>query len=621
MMLLIGETFQDYVIDQQILIDECAYREVYKGHASDDESNRVFLTIYIKEDMPKNMDTANIHEFDMCSLLQGEHFLKYIDQGEAVIGGMPVAWMATKAVPFQTLNEWVLKDTPSEDAVLDVFCALLEGVQEITLLMRNGGHYNLNPNTVIVSNNEEKGKRSVYIVDMGHVSPPCAGTTEFDTKNISSYYRSRETILGRYSTASSIYSLGLLLGFMLCGRYPYDVDESDSLKTITAKVNDTELPEEIPDALKYIIYKAVSSNMTKRYEYIGDFLDAINDYRKDKQSSSHIPTILGSGSTMAEKIEFIRKVHREAFSNDNSGKQQVLDESPIGEAHVMKGDGFKAVAGMDSLKCKLRRDFVDVLTNKDIAEQYRINVPSILLYGPPGTGKTYISMRLAEECEMECSVINPSDLGSIYVHGSQIMIKELFENAASKAKKNGKGIILIFDEFDAICPQRNKEEKNGQSGEVAELLTQLNNCYEKNIFVIGTTNCLDRIDKAIIRKGRIDELVYVGLPDEPCRKQLFEYELTKRPHEENIDFNALVKMTEGFSPSDIAYLVKESARTSFEACLKNEDKHVVKINQQMLEDVIRASHPSVSRSDVMQYEKMRDELNSSWRPQPRIGFR
>jgi hypothetical protein len=49
--------------------------------------------------------------------------------------------MATKAVPFQTLNEWVLKDTPSEDAVLDVFCALLEGVQEITLLMRNGGHY------------------------------------------------------------------------------------------------------------------------------------------------------------------------------------------------------------------------------------------------------------------------------------------------------------------------------------------------------------------------------------------------------------------------------------------------------------------------------------------------
>jgi SpoVK/Ycf46/Vps4 family AAA+-type ATPase len=80
-------------------------------------------------------------------------------------------------------------------------------------------------------------------------------------------------------------------------------------------------------------------------------------------------------------------------------------------------------------------------------------------------------------------------------------------------------------------------------------------------------------------------------------------------------------MTDGFSPSDIAYLVKESARNSFEASLKNEGQEVVKISQSMLEEVIRTSHPSVSRMDITRYERMRDELNNSWKPERRIGYR
>jgi transitional endoplasmic reticulum ATPase len=312
------------------------------------------------------------------------------------------------------------------------------------------------------------------------------------------------------------------------------------------------------------------------------------------------------------------------MDKDNTSQGQGQPQQPhvtvsIG---VREGDGFKAVAGMDDLKQRLRRDFVDIVSNKELAKQFVIESSSMILYGPPGTGKTYIAMRLAEECGMECSVINPSDLGSIYIHGSQSMIKELFEKAKKKGEKNGKGVLLILDEFDALCPQRTPEDSNNQSGEVAEFLVQLNNCSERKVYVIGTTNCIDRIDKAVMRKGRIDNIIYIGMPDENCREQLFEYELKKRPYDENIDIKALAKMTEGYTSSDISFLVKESARNSFEASLQTEDKHIVKISQDVLELVIRNTRPSVSSDEVRRYEKMRDEFErrrSSHRPH--VGFR
>jgi transitional endoplasmic reticulum ATPase len=112
------------------------------------------------------------------------------------------------------------------------------------------------------------------------------------------------------------------------------------------------------------------------------------------------------------------------------------------------------------------------------------------------------------------------------------------------------------------------------------------------------------------------------MPDENCREQLFEYELKKRPYDENIDIKALAKMTEGYTSSDISFLVKESARNSFEASLQTEDKHIVKISQDVLELVIRNTRPSVSSDEVRRYEKMRDEFErrrSSHRPH--VGFR
>ena len=169
-------------------------------------------------------------------------------------------------------------------------------------------------------------------------------------------------------------------------------------------------------------------------------------------------------------------------------------------------------------------------------------------------------------------------------------------------------------------PKRTSENRDQQAGEVAEFLVQLNDCVEKNVYVIGTTNCLDRIDKAVIRKGRIDQVIYIGMPDDECRRQLFEIELQKRPHEKTIDFGELARLTKGYTSSDISYIVKETARNAFDACLKGKAKRVVKISQEMITDVISVTRPSVSDADVARYEKMRDEYVNHQNERRKIGF-
>ena len=117
---------------------------------------------------------------------------------------------------------------------------------------------------------------------------------------------------------------------------------------------------------------------------------------------------------------------------------------------------------------------------------------------------------------MKCKIVNQSELGSIYIHGSQQKIAELFDDAEKKGP-----MILIFDEFDAIVPKRDADLNGNQANEVNEMLTQLNNCASRGIYVIATTNRPALLDPAIMRTGRVDRTVYVSLPDKEARKELF----------------------------------------------------------------------------------------------------
>lgn len=215
---------------------------------------------------------------------------------------------------------------------------------------------------------------------------------------------------------------------------------------------------------------------------------------------------------------------------------------------------WPGVAGMYELKAKIERDVILGLRYPEEARRYGVPLPSgILLYGPPGCGKTFIARKIAEKLGFNFVEVKPGDLASIYVHGTQEMIKGVFEKAAENASS-----VLFFDELDAFAPKRQSAQHH-YSAEVNEFLVRLNNCSEQGILVIGATNFADRLDEAVLRPGRMDQHYYVGLPDFAARAELFKQHLQGRPCA-RLDWNQLAKCSEGYSAADVALLTTQAAR-------------------------------------------------------------
>lgn len=269
------------------------------------------------------------------------------------------------------------------------------------------------------------------------------------------------------------------------------------------------------------------------------------------------------------------------------------------------GEGLHAVAGMDDLKRQLRRDFIYTLLFEEEAKAYGVTPPNgILLYGPPGCGKTFLAERMAEESRLKYAIIKPSDLGSSYVHGSEDMIRELFHDAEKQAP-----CLLVFDEFDALVPSRDAAGTEYKSEEINEFLVHLNNCAERGVSVVAMTNHPERIDRAIIRKGRMDKCIYVPAPDEKTRAMIFELSLKKRLCSKNIDVKELARLTDKYSSSDISYIVQETARSCFEETLLKRCFNRKRISQADLKRTISDTLPSISATDLKRYDKIREELN------------
>ena len=165
-----------------------------------------------------------------------------------------------------------------------------------------------------------------------------------------------------------------------------------------------------------------------------------------------------------------------------------------------------------------------------------------------------------------------------------------------------------------MVPDRSTIHSENASGEVNEFLSQLNNCAERGIFVIGTTNRPEKIDPAILRTGRLDKAVYISLPDYEARKQLFKIHLEGRFNEDSIDIDQLARQTEGYVASDISYIVNEAA---IESAMAD-----VPISQACLLDEISRTSPSVTQDDAADYARMRAkfEQRSVGNQRCKVGF-
>lgn len=311
-------------------------------------------------------------------------------------------------------------------------------------------------------------------------------------------------------------------------------------------------------------------------------------------------------STSAEK-EWLKKVLAgvpdTASSEDK--KEQQSSTSTIGSTTVKKSKrGFKDVAGMEELKNLITESFINVLNNREIAQAYGILPPSLMFYGPAGCGKTFFAEKVAEEVGVHFMKIVPDDIASKWVHGTQEKIAEVFRKAERYSP-----IILFLDEFDAMVPARTGEDRHNQNNEVNEFLCMMNNASEKGIYIIAATNHPENIDKAALRTGRIDELIYIDMPDKASRESLFRLSLSKLPASNDIDYERLACMTSGYNCSDICYIVKLASRKMFNESITQKDQPYKLITQMQLEEAIKHKSPSVSQRDLREYERVRSEFS------------
>lgn len=320
----------------------------------------------------------------------------------------------------------------------------------------------------------------------------------------------------------------------------------------------------------------------------------------------------------AEKAWLHRINGGQRKSEQETAKEKAPEHKPVAKKQG-KGRGFGDVAGMDELKRAVTERYINVLKYPQHAEAYGIKPPSMLLYGPSGCGKTFFAEKMAEEVGINFVKIVPDDIACTWVHGTQEKIGEVFRDAEKKAPT-----LLFFDEFDAMVARRSGDGANQHyDSEVNEFLCMLNNASERGIYIIAATNHPERIDRAVLRTGRIDEMVYVDMPDKESRKSLFELALSKLPTEAGIDTERLAQLTEGYNCSDISYITTVAARKMFNKSIYDPDGNLAPISQALLEEIISERRPSVSSRDLREYERVRSEFSpkDGGVRQVSIGFR
>ncbi|WP_297813152.1 ATP-dependent zinc metalloprotease FtsH [uncultured Finegoldia sp.] len=219
---------------------------------------------------------------------------------------------------------------------------------------------------------------------------------------------------------------------------------------------------------------------------------------------------------------------------------------------------FADVAGLKEEKEELM-EIVDFLKNPTKYINIGARIPKgVLLVGPPGTGKTYLSRAVAGEAKVPFFSISGSDFVEMFVGVGASRVRDLFE----QAKKNSPCIIFI-DEIDAVGRKRGAGLGGGHDEReqtLNQLLVEMDG-FGKNegVIVMSATNRPDILDKALLRPGRFDRTIYVGLPDVRERLEILKVHTKNKKIEKDVDLENIAKTTTGFSPADLENLCNEAA--------------------------------------------------------------
>ncbi|WP_420462491.1 AAA family ATPase [Candidatus Palauibacter sp.] len=562
-----------------------------------------FLKVFDRTRLPHDRFDARgqLREIAALASLSHEGIPEVWAHGETPVPDSS-PYVLTRFVPGETLHERLRREYAVEPLIAK---ALMRSLLDVVAYLHELGdplfHNELNPRNIMLDLGGDGAGGATQVrpllIDFGHATRG-SETGATAPAQVNPYFQATECFDGTCSIATDIFALGAVYYQMLFGVPPWHLDVSHY------RAARMDLQRELADRRKEPLSlraKGPAGHVSRSTAEVlrtalssspGDRLGDASQFRRALSGRSARRSRPGAGG---------RKPARGGVA---AGATPTRPASHSGTPR-----GFDAVAGMDDLKNLLINDVVNVLRDPERYAAYGLTIRNgLLLYGPPGCGKTFLAQRLAEETHLTFHAPRPSDLASIYVHGTQEKIGQLFEDARRNAPS-----VLFLDEFDALAPTREQHTHPSQSGEVNEFLSQLDDASEDGIFVIAATNRPDAIDPAILRPGRFDKAVYVGPPDHAARKAMFRLLLEGRPSADGLDADALAAMTEGRVSSDIQLIVDEAARAALGEGAPIGMAHLVEAD--------RCNPPSVSPEAIRDYERMElDGRRSGSGGRRRIGF-
>ena len=350
----------------------------------------------------------------------------------------------------------------------------------------------------------------------------------------------------------------------------------------------------------------------------GDKLKARELFLKAATVANEIATSSTSFNVQMEYHKYTESMLRQAnlcvlvskkVESNNSGRNNEDDVVSFHPESKENQITFDDVAGLTEVKDQIIYNVLEPLKNPELAEIYGIKAGGkILLYGPPGTGKTFIARAIAGEVDAAFYSVNCQDLISKYMGESSKTLDKLFDDA----QKNERAIIF-FDEFDSVASKRS-DSTGGADAEmsrfVATFLTKVDGFKKsktcKMLLLIAATNRPWAIDSAMVRGGRFDTQIYVGLPDLEARLFIIEKAFEKVPTDTDVDFAEIARRLDGYGCGDIKSICEKIKLETYMKSVKTGIKK--NVSNMDCEKVISNSRNNLSEADLQKFEMYKEGL-------------
>ena len=569
-----------------------SYYDVYRVV---DSANNKFLLKLINlaklDNLQQEPGDGRVSELEIMRDISHANILSQVDAGETIAEGQRYAYSVSKFVSGELLSEKILREgVCSVYEVKQIVSGILNALKYLHSLPTPIIHNGISPTSIMLD--MSNSLPITLLADFGHARLLNKENRRCFMKGLSPYYLAPEMFKGLYSTRTDLYAVGALMYHLIFGMQPWQIDLKDiptedrEQRILSARTCPLPIPNmnvfELDENMLSIIAKSLMQDVDERFQNADEFLRAI-----DSELQVDCP-------------------HYEKFDVTT-----IKPQTKVSPNQNKKGNGFADIAGLESLKQRLQEEVIDILRNPEKYKRLRVTIPNgILLYGPPGCGKTFVAEKFAEELGCNYIYVHCSDVASPYIHGGQEKIAALFQQAKENAPT-----VLFLDELDAMLTDRSRHTNVSESGEVNEFLTQLNNCGENGIIVVGATNKPTMIDPAALRSGRMEIKVYVPAPSEEEREQLFRLSM-KDIAASDVDFKLLAAKTKGYVSKDICVLVNKAAMIA----ARQDDETIKMASVLGAIEKSKGELPSVSESELKKHEQIRDEFESKSNTRRPIGF-